>query len=328
MSRCCFLSSCSDPFLTLLSLKLFQEKYYDEVDKFYININNHASVPQDVIGETLKRLSQDKKVHIVYHPEGIGNSDTISELAKISKEDLVMFLEEDFYIFQSGIVDSYFKKIESGECDLLGSPRYTHGEVADVAQKKYNLDYSGVGDRGFAWWPSFFFCKREDLLKTDMDFGSKKYNKGEYFKELDHTFIEDAHTDTFAWTSIQMRHMGLRSIYIPQHHASPTEAEDKRARTVNWINGNSPPYIHAGSLSSGWGGYLSGQLPDVSTDGAKQEIETRVAWWSIAENAICGFDSFRTEYEKGLDNLVIGANLDMDRIQAKYDLYRNLLKIT
>ena len=263
-SRCALLSSSGDPFTLLLGVKLFKERWYDEIDRLYINYNNYVQVPNDVVKDCLSKLVEDPKIHLIYHPKGIGHGRPIIELLNVATEDLVVLLEEDFYIFESGVVDGYLKKIESGECDLLGSPRYAFGEVADAAKVKYNLDYSGIGDKGMSWWPSGFYCKREDLLKTDLDFGSTLYPKGQYFKELDHTFIEDAHTDTFAWTSLQLRYMGLKSIDIPQFHASPNEIEEFNRKELKWVE--RPKYIHAGSLSAGWSGYLSGILPDLSNE--------------------------------------------------------------
>ncbi len=325
MSRAALLSTCGDPFILLAGIKLFQRSWHQEIDRLYINYNNHAKIPAYVVGDCLKELVTDPRIHIIYHSEGIGNGPPITELLKLSSEDNILLLEDDFYIFQSGIVDGYFKKIESGETDLLGSARYTYGEVAQAAEKKYNLDYRGEGDIGFGWWPTGFYCKRSDLLKTDLDFGSKKYSKGEYFKELDHTFSEDSYTDTFTWASLQLRYMGLRDINIPQYHASPFEIEEYNEKKYKW----SQPigYIHGGSLSAGYGGYLSGIIPDVSHDIAKQEIETRAAFWELTSDFVEGFDNFKIEYKQGIKKLIENAFLSRERIDKKIKIYKNLMDL-
>lgn len=325
MSRAAILSASGDPFTLLLGIKLFKERFYDEVDRFYINFNNYAQVPNEVVKECLSKLAEDPKIHLIYHPLGIGHGRPIAELLNLATEDLVVLLEEDFYIFESGVVDGYFKRIESGEVDLLGSPRYAAGEVAEAVRVKYNLDYSGMGDKGMSWWPSGFYCKREDLLKTDLDFGSTKFNKGQYYPELDHTFIEDGLTDTFTWTSIQLRHMGLKSVDIPQYHASPDEIKEKERKELKWV-GN-PTYIHAGSLSAGWRGYLSGIQPDLSNENAILEMETRVSFWTIASDVIDGFDDFKAKYREGIANLVTQGNLDRDRIASKIKIYKELMNV-
>lgn len=320
------LSAGGDPFLSLFVLKLFKERFYDEVDRFYINYNNHSGVPQDVVGEFLSRASQDKKVHIIYHPVGIGNGVPITQGTLLAeKESLIMLLEDDGFIFEPGIVDECFKKIESNETDLLGSPRYAYGEVADAAQKKYNLDYSGLGDNGFGWWPNFFFCKREDLIKTDLDFGSKEYLRDVYYKELDHTFSEKCYTDTFTWASIQLRNLGLRSLDIPQNHADPYEIESKHSGAMNWRE--PMKWVHGGSLSSGWGGYLNGPLPDTSNESAKKEMETRIAFWTICSDIVEGFDDFKVLYRAGIYNLTNGKSLDEGDIQKKINIYKKLMRV-
>src|SRR3990167_5883910 len=280
--RSALLSTCGDPFILLFCIKLWQERWYSEIDKMYINYNNHCEIPSDVVSETLSRLVKDPKIHLIYHPEGIGNGPPQVENLLIAKEDYILLLEDDFFIYTSGVVDGYFKKIESGETDLLGSPRYTYGEVADAAKKKYNLNYEGEGDKGFGFWPTGFYCKRSDLLRTDLDFGSKKYGKGEYFKELDHTFSEDCYTDTFTFASLELRYLGLKIKEIPQNHAKPFIKD----QPLNI------PYIHGGSLSAGWGGYLSGRVPDVSNENAVQEMETRCAFWRIVAEDSHGFNDF------------------------------------
>lgn len=323
------LSAGGDPFIALLVIRLWQKYWYDEVDQFYVNYNNHSGVPQTVVSEFLSRVSEDKKVNIIYHPRGCGNGVPIKEGVLLAPEDsLIMLLEDDGFIFTSGNVHKNFQTIESDLADAIGSPRGSCGqEVWDAAKEKYSLDYSGYGDVGPNYWPNFFFCKRKDLLKTDMDFGSHTWQAGEYSKELDHTFKEINHGDTFVWACVQLRALGLRFHSIPQYHASPTEIQDKRMNVMNWYEGQKPYWIHGGSLSSGWGGYLSGRIPSVGTDMEKMEIETRCAFWKIATDVVEGFEEFKNDYRKGIDDLIMGAKLEQERVQEKYKFYRDLMQV-
>lgn len=325
MSRCIMLSACGDPFLTMFVLKLFKERFYDEVDRFYICYNNHSQVPQEVVSELVSRIVKEPKVHLIYHPSGIGNGMPITEMTKIAKEDLVLLLEDDGFIFTPGVVNKYFQKIESDLCDALGSPRFSCGtEVGEALGKKYNLDYSGYGDVGPTFWPNFFFCKREDLLKTDLNFASVTFKPGEYCKELDYTFKGINHGDTFVWASIQLRALGLRFHNIPQFHASPFEIDEKERDDFNWKSGK-PFWIHGGSLSAGWGGYLSGIIPDVSNESAILEMETRCAFWTICSNYVEGFEEFKKEYQNGIPNLVKNSSLNQGRINKKIEIYKELM---
>lgn len=328
MSRAVFLSAGGDPMIASLTIKLWKERWYSEIDKFYVNYNNHAGVPTEVVKELMGNLVDDPKIRIIYSPRGIGNGMPITEMTKIAQEDLVMLIEDDGFIFSPGIVNECFQRIEKDQCDAVGSPRGSCGqEVWNAAQKKYNLDYSGYGDVGPNYWPNFFFCKREDLLKTDMNFASKAFKEGEYFKELDHTFKETNYGDTFVWGCIQLRYNGVRFSSIPQYHASPEEIEYYEKHEEKWATGANPRWVHGGSLSAGWGGYLSGRLPDVSTPSAKLEIETRVAFWTLAMDMTAGFEDFKKDYHQGLVNLTRGARLSEDRIMRKYNIYKALLRL-
>lgn len=329
MSRSAFLSAGGDVFLADFTLKLWNERWRDEIDTMYVAYNNHAEVPQETAHEFLHKWEKDPKVRLIYTPNGIGNGNPITQMLFNSHEDLLLLLEDDSFIFTPGVVDKWFRLVEFGlddPIDVVGSPRYSVGEVADAAKLKYDLDYSGVGDHGFGWWPSFFVTSRENLLKTDLDFGSKKYSKGEYFKELNHTFSEDCFTDTFTWSSLQLRYMGAKSYDISQNHAHPFDLDFQRTHEIMFANGD-PKYIHGGSLSSGWGGYLNKKLPSVATDMEKQDIETRVAFWTICMDNTKGYTDFKNQYADGIDNLKESVRLSSERIQKKINLYRSLMKI-
>lgn len=328
-SRAAVMATAGDPFVTLTAYKLFKDRWYDEVDEFWININNHCDVPKDVIGEMLAVLALDPKVHIIYHSRGIGNGPPITEMIKLCTKDHILILEEDFFIFDSGYVNSCFQQIESDLVDAIGSPRFSCGvEVGEASQRKYKLNYGGYGDVGCNFWPSGFFCKRADLLKTDLDFGSHTWQPGEYSKELDHTFKEINHADTFGWMCVQLRALGLRFGTVPQHHASPYEIEDKEKGEQNWHRMTQPfHWLHGGSLSTSWGGYLSGRVPDVSAEISKREIETRAALWTICMHYVDGFEGFWDPYMKGIADLVSNAGLSEERIHQKINLYKELLRL-
>ncbi|HHT9145252.1 MAG TPA: hypothetical protein ACFYD4_06155, partial [Candidatus Wunengus sp. YC61] len=294
------------------------------------HFNNHAGVPQNVINEYLSLISADPKVRIIYHPTGVGNGRPITEMTLVSQEDLVCLLEDDCFPFTPGVLDKEFKEIESGKYDAVGSPRFSCGlEIADAAKSKYGLNYEGYGDRGPNFWPAFFYFKRSDLLKTDLNFASYAYEQGKYYKEIDHTMQETQYGDTFVHTSLQLRSFGLRFKEIPAHKADPYEIESKEKKEMNWHSSQQPfDYIHGGSLSAGWGGYLSGIVPDVSPKGAMEEMESRCAFWFIvAESVGSSYPDFREHYINGILSLINNAHLDQERIDRKKALYRALMNV-
>lgn len=323
MTKAAFISAGGDPFLTLFTLQLWKKWWYDEVDRIYVCFNTEMDSSK-FKNETISRITDDKKVVLIYTPYQLGYGEPIRQMLELCREDLVLLLEDDGFIFTPGFVSGVFKGIENGEYDMAGSPRRSCGqEIWDVSKEKYNLNYEGLGDKGPNFWPNFFFCKRSDLLKTDMNFGPTGFQPGDYCKELDYTFKEVNAGDTFVWTSMQLRAMGLRIKEIPQNHASPTEMEDRDKKVGLWMLPHID-YIHGGSLSSGWSwnGFLLGRQPIVD----KRELETRVAFWAIASDFVSGLDEFKKDYKKGIENLVI-QGLDGGNIRTKYNIYKELMRL-
>jgi hypothetical protein len=324
MTRSAFLSSNGDVLLDDFCLTLWDRHWKDEVDTMYVAINNHAEVPLNVIYEFLRKWEQKPKIRLIFTPNGIGNGPPITQMLFNSKEESLLLIENDSFIFTPGIVAGWFQVVESGEKDIVGSPRYAAGEIAQAAKVKYHLDYSGVGDKGFGWWPSFFVCKRADLLKTDLDFGSKEYVKDTYYKELHHAMIDTSYTDTFTWTSLQLRWMGLKSYDIPQNHAYPFDFMKGDHMTL-WDK--DPEYIHGGSLSSGWNGYLNKKSPVVNTEMEVYDLETRVAFWKLVADNGTGYEGFRNVYKIAIQNLILKAGLNWTRIETKYQGYRRIMGV-
>ena len=324
-NRAAFTSCGGDPFVMLLCYWFFEKVWQDEVDKYYICYN--AKIDQKV-ADFLKSKISNPKVEFIYFDHGIGNGPPINECLKRCKEDLIMLLEDDGYIFKKGIVDQCFKKIENNECDAVGSPRGSCGiEVWDASKVKYNESYEGLGDVGPNYWPNFLFLKKSDLEKTDLDFGSKVFSPGEYYKELDHTFKEINYGDTFVWACIQLRHMGVKFAKVPQWKAAPEELFNFNNKQGYWIE---EPFgwLHAGSLSAGWNQLLIGNYqPDQIDEGAKREIETRVCFWTIAANLepYIEIQEFKDNYLKGIDNLITHYQLSNKNIQDKILFYKKML---
>lgn len=327
MTKAVFMSAGGDPFIALFALQLFQKHWHNEIDTFYICYNNHCKVPDAVVEEFKARVAQEPKVKLLYYPTGIGNGMPITKMLEVATEDLIMLLEDDGFIFTPGIVAECFARIEAGEVDAVGSPRFSCGfEVSALLKAKYGLDYSGSGDIGPNFWPNFFFCKRTDLEGTDRNFASYSFEKDKYYPELGGVITKEGeYADTFCWACIQLRHMGVRFGSVPQKHASPTEFDDQLNSHGNWV---SPiKWIHGGSLSTSWGGYLSGMKPNFTTLSGKQEIETRVAFWMICSDYIEGFEEFKKAYKNGIRNLCIDSELNLARIELKTAIYKDMMQI-
>lgn len=327
MSRAVFIASGGDPFLALFMLKLF-ERWQNEVDKLYICYNGQQD--KKVVEFVRSQYAKNPKCHFIYIKEPLGFGEPINRCLKECNEDLVLLLEDDGFIYQSGIVDEMFKKIEGGGVDIIGSPRFSCTDgIAEATRVKYGLDYSGDGDKGPNWWPNFLFCKRSDLLKTDLNFAAKGWKRGDYIKELDLTCQSDECGDTSVWMCIQLRAMGLKFLDVGQRHAMPSEIEDQKNGTFNYKHGYFG-WIHGGSLSSGWDGFLAGKYTaEPPNDYCLQELESRVAFWKIVGELDHSEElkEFRQNYLIGIGKMINHYQMNRGRINSKIKIWKELMSI-
>ncbi len=328
MTRAVFASAGGDPFLALFMLRLIN-RWQDEIDHLYICYN--ARIDPTVSNYVMNQYIGNPKVSWISSAIPLGFGEPIKRCLEAcnleGKEDIIVLLEDDGFIYKKDLVNDMFQKIEGGAVDALGSPRFscTPG-IAEAVKNKYKLDYSGTGDKGPNFWPNFFFVKREDLLRTDLNFAGKGWKAGEYIKELDYTPTEDQAGDTFVWTCIQLRALGVRFLDIPQNHASPTEIEDIELKRYNHEKGFIG-WIHGGSLSSGWNGFLVNPPPPPTGLGV-QEFETRAAFWElVSEIEEMPDKQFTKTYRDGIARFVTECKLDRDRIEQKKAFYRGLMQV-
>lgn len=326
MTRSALLCSSGDPFVQCLFLKTFKKYWYDEVDKLYVVYN--ADIEKRV-AEFVQQRFTDPKIDFTYVNYCMQFGTPLTMLAKKSQEDTVILMEDDGYIFRKGFLDNYFKLIESGEYDIVGSPRFSCSNgIAEATKAKYNLNYEGIRDVGPNFWPNFFLVRRGALMKTDLDFAARAWKKGETIPGLNYVCKEDEGGDTFIWMSIQLRAQGLKIKDVLQCHASPDEIEQKEAGTFKWAVPEEFGWIHAGSLSAGWNAFLRGQYPLIpQMDYSLQELETRVAFWTIASDLepFKEIENYKDGYVEGIAKFVEHFNMNMGRIKKKIAIYSDLL---
>lgn len=339
-SRAAFLPSPGDPYVLLNTISYFHF-WEEEVDALYININ--SDVELEVI-DALKALLIHPKIKLIYQSAVVGHGEALNRMLDACVEDNILFIEDDSLIFKSGVVDHYFNIIESNEYDIIGSPRMSCSlEWAEIAKNKFNLDYSGYGDKGPNYWPCFLWCKKRDLLNTDRNFSNTGFKKGSLF--LNSVLNDDVAADTFAWATMQLREQGLRFFDIPQYHANPHDEQNK-INKIGIFDGKCP-YIHLGSLSSGIASYLIDEngrrlkerikyniIPaplQSPLDMDRAELERRVAWWKEAFDvgtSKYGFyvAGFSDSYLFAINNLIKICDLNATRVSRWTSLYKEVMK--
>lgn len=332
MSRAALLPMPGDPVILTQFVRNFEKVWSGEVDKLYILLNVDVDIPEEVLQYDLKFLDNKPQIVKLYTPVMLYQGKALRQILKVVKEDLIMSIEDDTVIVERGQIDKCFRKIETGEADVVGSPRFSCSQdILDASATKYGLDYSGYGDKGPNMWPNFFFCKRADLLKTDLHFEPMTWEKGTYIKELDITAGEGTVGDVFVWLCIQLRAMGLRFYEVPQCHSHPQDFLDyKRGEG---IFAPLVPWVHIGSLTLTAHDFLIGhRTPETSllptSDMERKEMERRYAWLLLflELNPIPELEKALEMYVKRMNRFITVYNLSVGHIEKLKNAYRGFIK--
>lgn len=350
MSRTVILPTPADPYVCMLWMKMY-ENFKDEIDHLYVSIN--SSIDHTVARFIQQRFEQDPKTTVIYTDHLTQHGTEMARLTRLTNDDLIMFIEDDGYIIQPKIVDRFFSMIEKDECDVVGSPRTSSSmDIQRVASKKFNVDLSKFGDAGVSLWPNFLFVRRNDLLRTDMDFNARAWMKGDYIEELDWIVDPDngvdVRGDTFVWGSLQLRALGLRVLEVPQYHLHPYWKSELREH-VNVFDHHCP-WVHVGSLSGSIYGILTDdrgvplaykesnysvpgegwRLPvNANTEAEKLEHQKRCAFQLMAYRLFSTpeIEDFGNQYFTAINRVIDQGGLDRTDIEDQILAYRNLMKI-
>lgn len=347
MSRAAILPYPGDPFLLHYWLMHFDKYWRDEVNTLYVY---HNSTVEPKVFKYIREMCQSRE-NIVFlsHPNQIEHGEAINKTLDYVQEKYLMLVEDDAFIFKPGIVNECFDHLESGRYDIVGSRRGSCGlKILKAAQRKWGLDYTGVGDRGPNFWPCYFFSEADLLRKTDRNFCARAWKSGERIEPLGMTVDNDepiVTSDTFVNTSLQLRDMvpGHRILHIPQYHGHPDDKDHWQERKFLWDG--KAPWCHIGSLSSGIAGILrDGEnrplarrkldppagdtiLPHGPTsDFEKREYERRVQWWLSAWETRDPqkIEEFAELYRVAINVVIEQFGLSKKRIKQRQHMYREL----
>lgn len=353
-NRAVLLPHPADPFMFRYWLNLYNKVWASEIDHLYIYISNAHEKP--IRDYMIDLCGKHNNLSVMISEEMVDHGIALDRLLEVVAEENVMIIEDDGFIFKSGYVDQCFKAIESGQYDIVGSARGSCAqEILDAAQIRWNLDYSGIGDRGPNFWPCYFWTKKAILLKTDRNFRAKHWLKGDTIPGIDLYVTQDAGLigDTFVNTSLQLRGMvpQERIKMVPQYHGSPLDLDDYENGRNLW-DGHAM-WTHVGSLSSGTNGVLidddgrplarrsvdhkkdSDVIPNYcNTEGERKEWERRVQWWITFLDDFTQSDdpgrspievvNFAVEYSKAIYRVIKQYNLSLNAITKRIKIYKRL----
>lgn len=323
MTRCALLPSRSDPITLYLVVHFFKTVWADEVDRLYVNIN---SLIEPEVVKFIEKFCDHPKIVFSYTDHSLDHGNSVTKMVNDSSEELVILIEDDSIIYGKGMVDKYAKMVESGGVDACGSLRWScSGGLIDRARQYFNL-WDEKYLAGGWYWPCFFFVKRSDLLKTDLDFRGKGWEPGEHIAPLQWDAREPERSDTMVWMSMQLRALGLRFHDFPN---------------PNDVGNSDYQWTHIGSLSS----FIESELTDndnvplairkqaakypvdTTLKGEKSEVEKKFAWMKLC---LRKFDyseiaEFRDLYNKAIDKFVTKHGLDMARIEGLASAFQGIL---
>lgn len=335
MSRAALLPMPGDPFILNHFLSNFENVWKEEVDQLYILLNIDARMPRHIV-DLARGLCQDReRVTTLFVNNMLFQGAALRYMLPTVKEDLLMSIEDDTVIVKKGQIDRCFRKIESGDADVVGSPRMVCSkQLADACARKWNLDYTGYGDRGPTYWPNFFFCRKSHLLKTDLHFEPKSWESGEYIEELDTTAEETLMGDVFTWFCIQLRAQGLCFHDVPQFHSRVTDLEDiSEGRNLGDTN---CAWIHIGSLTMTAEDLLmfvhdpKSYVASPKTAMEKQEYERRYAWLLVfleeAANCKPALAALKESYINHMNEFIKTFTLSVKHIQDLMEVYRRFIQ--
>lgn len=290
-------------------------RWSDDVDKLIVHLN--ANIPDEARVFCAFFPLKHPKVVFMESNENIGHGESLAKMIKTCHDDdVLMFIEEDGFVFKRGMMDECFRWIERGQFDIVGSHRGSCSEeICKTAEIKW-----GTGEPNF--WPNFFFCKKSLLNKTDGNFGTKHWEIGEEVVGLGITAQEPLNGDTFVSASLQLRGLGPRIKLIEQYHGYPHDIES-HSRHENIWDGRAN-WFHAGSLSSWKGILMTDKLDDFgcSTEEWERRCQMWLTFWE--ESDPTAVPIFREKYKQGIDRLISQYKLSLETIKFRQRIYREL----
>ena len=335
MSRAAMLPMPGDPFILKNFLLNYEAIWKEEVDMLYVCLNIDHRVPKEVRDFDIELLKNTDKVKFIVVDEMLFQGAALRKLLEIVEEDIIFSIEDDTVVVKKGQIDKCFRKIETKEADVVGSPRFSCSkEILDASAIKYGLDYTGYGDKGPNLWPNFFFARKSDLMQTDLHFEPKGWEAGDYIEELDIVAEKTISSDVFVWLSVQLRNMGLKVYEVPQYHSHPLDMMDMQSGQNIWDG--QCPWIHIGSLTMTMEDLIICTHPPQEhkntphTEMEKMELERRYAWvllfLDITDGYTDGIINTKEKYVSSIHAFIRTFDLSVARIKNLVGEYRRFIQ--
>ena len=256
-------------------LRHYASVWADEVDELRVQVCGETT--PEIIAYLEGLVAGVPHATMTFYPIRLDHGTAIGHLVRATTADHIMLCEDDAYVRRPGAVDAAFRRVESGETDIVACPRGSaEPEIITAAIAAFGDEQLSSGEMGPLFWPCFLFVSHANLDRTDGHFSARDYKAGEIVEPLGHVASENICADTFGSASLQLRGLGLRVHLEPEYRAD-------RAKMVGWAA--VAQWFHIGSLSAGYRiAWLNGKTPEelqsfaeAQTGGADDWCK-RIAW--------------------------------------------------
>ena len=313
--RAALLPTGADPFHIAYWLRHYKT-WADSVDELHVAVC--GPIPRQVIEYIGRIIGELPNATMHYLSHRTDHGKVLEFLLEQVSSDTVLFMEDDAFIRKPEVIDEAFSRIESGEVDVVGSPRngYATQALISIATNRF-----GDEPEGLAFWPTFLFARTKNLLATDGRFGGTNWMPGDDF--LGWRLGDFANADTFIWASYQLRAQGLKVELRDGHRLSERPMD------------HGVPWFHVGSLSQGHGNmwqnplltpewYIHEREMCVRLPG--YELPRRVAWWQRMWEKWDGcLEAYHTEYGEGLRKFIYDFMVDERTVEGLWREYAPLV---
>ncbi len=317
--RTALLQTPGDPATLTYWLRNF-ETWRDEVDELVVLINN-LYYPDFMAYD--ERVIKEHGGRTLWYEGRVQHGDCIDILLH-QASDLVVLCEDDAYVRTPGSVRAAFDRIETGQTDVIGSPRYqdTLSNKIEGSWGPLTQDFSEI-ER--VLWPTFLFARASDLLATNRRFGYDTWNIGDTVAGLDLEVTPELcryvgtgdylGLDVFYGTTYQLRKAGLRIEHVNRVRVLNVDA------TEQWVK-NDPPWVHVTEISTFLGAVMPllpnteaipiDDVPDIKPGGGRW---TRcIAWWERMGRLETDIPGYTEQRQGWIDRF--GALADVDRSEV------------
>lgn len=167
-TRCVVLSSNAFPFMVAYWMKLFK-KWENKVDKVYFVVSDYV---EPSTTEFVRKTLEHPKIDIF---EGFGAYpfNITKVIQRFVKEDLVLIVHDDTFIYDPQYLEECFQKAEKG---FAVTPFDAHYTPTDVARPIFKKLYPDLPE--YSFFLHFFFAPREVIMKADAEFMNNSFEKG------------------------------------------------------------------------------------------------------------------------------------------------------